>query len=355
MIHSGKRFFTTRRVILIERTSMRKRFRPSFGPALPSASVIARRRAFTLVELLVVITIIGILISLLMPAVQSAREAARKTQCLNNVKQLALGCLSHEHNFSFLPSCGWVWYWAGDPDRGAAMKQPGGWIYNILPFIEQRGLHDMGAGLPMSQKSAQLSAAAQIPLALLMCPTRRPVMVFPNSYSQCNMNPVPTAAHSDYAACSGTMGPTFWAPPQTGDPSFADVPGYVYPTYAFDGAMSCLTLMKMASITDGASNTYLLGEKYLIPDNYFNGIEATDNNPVYAGYDWDYQRWSTTNPKQDTPGLSDYYCFGSAHPSGFNMAFCDGSVHSISFAIDPLTHQHLCCRNDRQLLDQSKY
>ena len=153
------------------------------------ASRISRRCGFTLVELLVVITIIGILISLLMPAVQSAREAARKTQCLNNVKQLALGCLSHEHNFTFLPNCGWVWYWAGDPDRGAAMKQPGGWIYNILPFIEQRGLHDMGAGLPMSQKSAQLSAAAQIPLAVLICPTRRPVMVFPNSYSQCNMNP----------------------------------------------------------------------------------------------------------------------------------------------------------------------
>jgi prepilin-type N-terminal cleavage/methylation domain-containing protein/prepilin-type processing-associated H-X9-DG protein len=315
----------------------------------------ANRRAFTLVELLVVITIIGILISLLMPAVQSAREAARKTQCLNNVKQLALGCLSHEQAYTFLPNGGWAWYWAGDPDRGANLKQPGGWIYNILPFLEQKSLHDMGAGLPISQKSVQLAAAAQIPIAVLICPTRRPVQVFPNYYSPGNMTPVSTAVHSDYAANSGTLGPNWWSPPNTNDPSFADAPGFVYPTFAFDGVMNSVTLLKIATITDGTSNTYLLGEKYLIPDHYFDGLEGTDNNPVYAGMDWDWHRWSTTNPKQDTPGLSDYYCFGSAHAAGFNMAFCDGSVHSISFSIDPVTHQHLCCRNDGQPVDQSKF
>ncbi len=104
------------------------------------------RGGFTLVELLVVITIIGILISLLMPAVQSAREAARRVQCQNNVKQMALACLSHEQAMTFLPTDGWGWSWLGEPDRGYGIHQPGGWSYNILPFLEQGALHDLGSG-----------------------------------------------------------------------------------------------------------------------------------------------------------------------------------------------------------------
>ena len=113
---------------------------------LRTKTVKNRYPGFTLVELLVVITIIGILIALLLPAVQAAREAARQMQCKNNLKQLALGCLQHEQAQGFLPTGGWGCGWVGDPDRGFDRQQPGGWHFNILPYIEQQALHDLGIG-----------------------------------------------------------------------------------------------------------------------------------------------------------------------------------------------------------------
>ncbi len=136
---------------------------------------------FTLVELLVVITIIGILMSLLLPAVQSARESGRQTQCANNLKQLGLGCLSHVNSIGWFPSSGWGWQWAGDPNQGfTGAGQPGGWLYNVLPFCDQKNLHDQGAGLA-SQSAASmtaLQAQATTCLSLFLCPSRRSAQLF---------------------------------------------------------------------------------------------------------------------------------------------------------------------------------
>ena len=91
-----------------------------------------------------VIAIIGILIALLLPAVQAARESARQLTCATNLKQLSLAVINHQDTHGFYPTGGWGWDWVGDPDRGFGNqpdpKQPGGWVFSILPFIEQEDL-----------------------------------------------------------------------------------------------------------------------------------------------------------------------------------------------------------------------
>ncbi len=139
------------------------------------------RTAFTLVELLVVITIIGILIALLLPAVQAAREAARRLQCANNLKQLSLAAHSHLDAQGHLPTGGWGHKWVGDPDRGFGSNQPGGWVYNILPYIEQETLHGLGAGGTAVQKRDAAETLIRTPLAIKNCPSRRRSILTPHN------------------------------------------------------------------------------------------------------------------------------------------------------------------------------
>jgi len=314
-----------------------------------------QRRAFTIVEMLVVIAIIGILAALLLPAVQAAREAARRTQCANHIKQLAAGCLLHESTYRHLPTGGWAWYWSGDPDRGFSRRQPGGWTYTVLPYIEQPALFQMGVGKSAAVKKPDLSQRGGTALRVFYCPTRRGSRTYPNYYNTCNSNSIPQAARTDYAANTGTNGPLWWSAPASGDPSFADRPGFRYPQNAANGVIFVLSTLPLAAITDGTSTTYLLGEKYLNPDRYLDGLEGTDNNPLYGGFDWDWQRWSANGMLRDRKGVSNYVSFGGSHPGTVNMAFCDGSVRGISFTIDKTTHAILCGRDDGKIIDDSAF
>ena len=318
------------------------------------------RRGFTLVELLVVITIIGILISLLLPAVQSAREAARRATCSNNLKQMGLASLQHEEAHGHFPTGGWGWGWAGDPDRGFSSAQPGGWHYNILPYIEQEALHEMGTGGNRAQGA--LRAASTV--VLFHCPTRRRAATYPYTHGSpyVNIDRPPVVGRSDYAACGGDVnqGGCDYGPGSLTDgdnrtaDSWANVLGGIN---SCNGVVCVHSEVKMAHVLDGASNTYLIGERYLDPDRYDDGVACDNDQGWDLGYDYDTNRWTnlSATPLQDRPGVSGcQQRFGSAHASGFHIVFCDGSVHKISYSIDPETHRRLGNRKDRMAIDFSE-
>ena len=171
-----------------------------------------KRRAFTLVELLVVIAIIGILIGLLLPAINAAREAGRRTQCKNNLKQLGLACLNHISTHEIYPTGGFGWTWAGDPNCGYKAAQPGGWTFNILPFLEFNYLHDYGLKGPVGS-AAQMQGCAEMlktPIPTFVCPSRRAAQLYPltGSYPT-NATPVnggpDLVTRSDYAISCGSQ------------------------------------------------------------------------------------------------------------------------------------------------------
>ena len=342
---------------------------------------------FTLVELLVVITIIGILIALLLPAVQAAREAARQAQCRNNLKQLALACLQHESATGRFPTGGWGYCWTGDADRGTNWRQEGGWIYNVLPYIEQQALHDMGMGMGVADTgstSPKMAANLQrmsVPLSTLYCPTRRPTIAYPwnnTTGDAAGRMPVanagmPTAVgRTDYAANGGDVysddggGPASIAVYDNPPGQMTAAARTTFNTIAATntGIVSCGSRIKMADITDGTSNTYLVGEKYLDPDYYLNGLDGGDNEDALMGDNADIARWTAYSsgpppqylaPFQDRPGTATYFYFGSAHANGFQMAFCDGSAKMIGYTIDPETHRRLGNRKDGLMADAKKW
>lgn len=320
-----------------------------------------KSRAFTLVELLVVIAIIGILIALLLPAVQAAREAARRLQCSNNLKQFGLAALNHEHVQGFFPSGGWGWAWVGDADRGFGRRQPGNWMYTVLPYIEQQAIYDMPSdGQPDVITAAQKTGARTMVrsrISAMYCPSRRTAGLFPqtanDTYIAENSDPNTatddTVARNDYAANGGNVYAFSFFPYPASQIELAHDDDWSWPTSpVWNGVTFQRSEVKVADVSDGLSKTFFIGEKYLNSDSYMNGKDAGDNENWSSGCDVDNVRVTASLPLPDRPGYSDWSIFGSAHPGGCNFAFCDGSVQTISYSIDETVYANLGERNDGQ-------
>ncbi|TWT75576.1 Type II secretion system protein G precursor [Posidoniimonas polymericola] len=337
------------------------------------------QHGFTLVELLVVIAIIGVLIALLLPAVQAAREAARRTQCTNQLRQLALAFHNHHDTHKHMPTGGWNFAWLGNPDYGYGKHQPGNWLYNILPYIEEANLHDIGAGATGAARDQASVQRVQTPFEGMTCPSRRRANVFANgastTFAEC-VNPVQLCSKTDYAANAGDMynpepyassepGEALpnvsnvdydslkafsWKPVwKAGDPTNPDNLVYVRDA---TGIVYTRSQVAFRRITDGTSNVYMVGEKYLSTLHYETGMGEGDNEPGFTGGNDDTLRTTVKTVKgigggdvklardsESNVKKIDSTKFGSAHTGGFNMAFCDGSVRLVNFEVDPDVHR----------------
>lgn len=321
---------------------------------------LTQMRGFTLVELLVVIAIIGVMVGLLLPAVQAAREAARRTQCSNNMKQMGLGAHNFQGTYGYLPGGARDGHTEYDWNCCNSRHSSGwSWMFQILPFVEQTPLYELGKSGDSTDNIANPNHAAVAGsfTPIFNCPTRRGVQAISGVY------------RADYAASGG----------QSNAPnSLTSGPAGVIRQTESSGWKSTIERIK-----DGSSNTLMFGEKSLHSAAW--GADGGDNEAwSNAGWDQDIVRYgalihSGTNygvpPIPDSkgnrkdasgtwsfdpsvpnanvwfPNNAWHTFFGSAHPSGAMFTLGDGSVRHIPFSIDAEVMRRLAIANDGEVVE----
>ena len=339
---------------------------------------IRKRLGFTLVELLVVIAIIGVLVALLLPAVQFARESARRMSCSNNLKQLAIGFHTHHDALRSLPHAG-LDNWNNTPRfiNGAGAtgeKQWAGWGYQVLPYIEQQQVFDGNGTTPIGNPPTQPGTddyrrlvAISTAIPAMYCPTRRRAMPnnqynagYPINVNQGKLGAPGVYVHgqTDYASAytdsagagRNVSAGSLWIVVGNVDRSGAIVRlGRVNGTTGEsepDPARNNLNTIGLEGLNDGTANVILLGEKRL--NTAFIGQNQSDDNEGYTcSWDHDTNRNASRTPLPDYKGSGDGNArFGSSHPNGFQVVFADGAVKFIGFSVDELLFHRLGGRND---------
>lgn len=311
--------------------------------AVPSSRP-ASRRGFTLVELLVVIAIIGVLVALLLPAVQAAREAARRTQCINHLKQLGLACQNYHDTYHYLPNT----------RRDANYT----WAVTIMPFIEQQGIYAKW-NMDIGSFYNQLPECMAHKVSFYYCPSRRSAGTAKHSQEPRDntTSPLYTVAPGDYAMCTGDYGVSqigdYWqwngsATPCNGvgilwNGKMQQSPTVILPAPDFKQ-------IAFREITDGTSNTLLIGDKHLAIDQI--NVPGSGDGGIYNG-DKGHAHRAIGVGKPLSKGANDKLSkglFGSWHTDVTNFVLVDGSVRTISNNTNTTTLGYLAGRDDGQVV-----
>jgi prepilin-type N-terminal cleavage/methylation domain-containing protein/prepilin-type processing-associated H-X9-DG protein len=271
----------------------------------PSLEAESHRRGFTLVELLVVIAIIGVLVALLLPAIQAAREAARRTSCASNLRQIGVALTTYHDTFSTLP--------AAVSDSWGGSPQLHSWAVFILPYVEESNLYSLYS-FPAGQNAAVNRPVVSTPLSIYSCPSSDSAYYEGDGHY----------AKGDYAASSGIQ------------------------PVANGGAMYPASRIPFRKITDGLSKTFLVGEVYYHNLGWARGSAAGTTGGGGGGgaaFSRGVSRWWSCNSPCAQPGLNpaktdcSNHCeqrfqFSSPHNEGVTFLFGDGHVDFLRDSID---------------------
>jgi prepilin-type N-terminal cleavage/methylation domain-containing protein/prepilin-type processing-associated H-X9-DG protein len=316
------------------------------------------RRGFSLIELLVVISIIGVLVALLLPAVQSAREAARRAQCSNNLKQLALAMANYEGANGTLPMGFWQQVVPQGPYEGWYSGAPGVMVA-LSPYLEQAAAYN-ACNMQLDIYVAQNSTVQGTGVSTLWCPSDGSIVGLSHFYSAADCHSDDCSQfvtyYSSYAVNMGTW--TYF--PDYQDAYFVAKLDAMNGVISYIGFPNWLTTVnghfnpgsvgpvRLSSVTDGASNTIALGE-------HAHGLFSREPGPIGLVDFYDYNWWASgqygdtlfttfypINPWKKLNNTVAYGNLGDAfvlsassfHPGGANFAFLDGSVRFLKDTID---------------------